>query len=96
MSVLCQATQTRTLELSVFLSLVALSFAQDPETIEVPERVVIPDVQYVEFGYTRVDGKVIGPDGHFLPERPKAVFNPLIELRLNFDTEMDQSVSLMK
>lgn len=80
----------------MLLSLIALSLAQDPDQDPVPDNVVIPEVQYVEFGYTRVDGKIVGPDGQFLPERPKAIFSPMISLRANFDAEMDQSVNSVK
>lgn len=79
----------------MFLSLIGLTLAQDPTTDTTPDPQYAAET-HIEFGYTRVDGKLVGPDGKFLPERPKAVFNPLITLRVNFDDEMDQSVALVK
>ena len=78
----------------MLLSLVALSLAQDTETVQ--ESPVYAAETHIEFGYTRVDGKLVGPDGVLINERPRPEFNPLIELRLNFDEEMDHSVGLVK
>ena len=41
-------------------------------------------------------GEMVKPQGSLIVERSNAKFNPLIELRLNWDQEMVQSVELIK
>lgn len=79
----------------MLLSLIALSFAQDP-TEPAEEAPQYAAETHIEFGYTRVDGKLVGPDGKFVTEPRGLEFTPMIELRANFDREMDASVSLVK
>ncbi|HJN73688.1 MAG TPA: hypothetical protein QGF58_07130 [Myxococcota bacterium] len=79
----------------MFLSLISLSLAQDPPVVD-PGDVRYAPVTNIEFGYTRVDGKLVGPDGVLVSERPKPEITPMITLRLNFDEEMAQSVSVVK
>jgi hypothetical protein len=77
----------------MMLALLGLSLAQDTD-VEAP--VTYAEETYIEFGYTRVDGKLVGPDGKIVVERPKAEFNPMIKLRTDFQPEMDSSVDSVR
>lgn len=60
-----------------------------------------PQVQYnpethIEFGELEVGGDLVGPQIEILAEVQHKGFNPLIELRSDFDAEMDQSVNQVK
>ena len=46
----------------------------------------------IEFEGMDIEGELIKPQGAFLLERKKASFNPLIQLRSDFNIEMKQSV----
>lgn len=77
-----------------FIALFLLSFstaanAQDQE------------VQYqkqteIDFEALDIDGEMVKPQGSLLMERTKTKFNPLIELRMDFNPEMSQSVNNIK
>ena len=43
-----------------------------------------------------VTGKRVGPDGIDIVEYPRPVFNPLVKVRLDFNTEMQYSVDEVK
>lgn len=84
----------------VALSLLALSFAFAAPALaqeETPE----PNVTYaaeteITFGTLEVDGEVIKPGNALISEPMRAVFNPMITLRSDFNVEIDQSVNLVK
>lgn len=79
----------------MLLSIIAISFAQDPaETVE--DAPQYASETHIEFGYTRVGGQLVGPDGVMLSEPRGMEFTPMIELRSNFDREMAASVDLVK
>ena len=77
----------------MLLALLGLAAAQDTD---LPDNVIIPAVQELEFEYVRVDGKLVGPNGVVVVERPKAEFNPMIKLRTDFHAEMDNSVDSIR
>ncbi|MCP4807774.1 MAG: hypothetical protein GY913_09565 [Proteobacteria bacterium] len=78
----------------MLLSLIATTFAQDPA--ENTDEPLYAAETHIEFGYTRVDGKLVGPNGQIFVEPAKLVFTPMIKLRINFDEEMDASVAQVK
>jgi hypothetical protein len=54
--------------------------------------IVYRDVTVIDMGDLNVSATIQGPDGVLVNQRPKPKFNPLIKLRKNFDTEVEQSI----
>jgi len=50
----------------------------------------------IDFEGVDVSGELVKPQGQLLLDRRKANFNPLIQLRENFNPEMEQSVDEVK
>jgi hypothetical protein len=70
----------------------ALAFAQSEEA---------PQVRYqerteIDFEEVDVSGELLKPQGQLLLERRRASFNPLIELRTEFNDEMRDSIDEVK
>ncbi len=75
----------------LFLSaLSTLALAQTPET-DPGARVVVPPVQEIDFDPQKVHATLDRPSGTVVFGRRQATFNPLIQLRANFEAEMLQS-----
>ena len=67
--------------------LLLLALAQETEE---------PKVKYqketiIDFEGLELEGELVRPQGNLILERKRAVFNPLIRLRQNFDAEMQES-----
>ena len=55
-----------------------------------------PTVKYqketiIDFEGLELEGELVRPQGNLILERKRAVFNPLIRLRQDFDTEIKES-----
>lgn len=50
----------------------------------------------IDFDGVDVSGELVKPAGSLLIDRKKAQFNPLIELRENFNAEMRESINEVK
>lgn len=50
----------------------------------------------IDFEGVDVSGELVKPSGSLLLDRRKATFNPLIQLRENFNPEMRESVNEVK
>ncbi|MBM4365727.1 MAG: hypothetical protein FJ102_05890 [Deltaproteobacteria bacterium] len=78
------------------LILASLALAQSPDTEDLPEEgstpVIYERVTEHTFDGVKVKGAVVGPDGIVTIERRRAIFNPLIRLRINFDDALAASV----
>ena len=75
----------------IFYFLVGLAMAQeDDRTIEYQKRTEI------DFEALDIEGEMIKPQGSLLMERQKTKFNPLIELRTDWNHEMASSVQEIK
>lgn len=78
------------------LLLASLALAQSPGVDELPEEgstpVIYEAVTEHTFEGVKVDGAVVRPDGIVTIERRRGDFNPLIQLRLNFDDALSASV----
>jgi len=70
--------------------LVSLAFAQDDRAIEYQKRTEI------DFDALDITGEMVKPEGSLIVERSTARFNPLIELRLDWNAEMSASVKEIK
>ena len=83
-------------QIAIIGALTALStaaFAQDEDgnrQIKYKERTEI------DFEGVDVSGELVKPQGSLLIDRKKAQFNPLIELRENFNQEMKDSINEVK
>jgi len=68
----------------------APAFAQDEP------QVIYKDKTEIDFEAVDIEGQLKKPQGQLLLERAKADFNPMIELREDFNLEMTQSVNDIK
>jgi len=50
----------------------------------------------IDFDGIEISGELVKPQGALIVERSGVKFNPLIELRMDFDPEMASSVNLIK
>lgn len=76
---------------ALLLSFSNTAFAQDDErNVKYSERTEI------DFDALDISGEMVKPQGSLLMERTKTKFNPLIELRMDFNPEMSQSVNNIK
>jgi hypothetical protein len=74
----------------LFFSLTSIAEAQEEKSIQYQKRTEI------DFEALDIDGEMVKPQGSLLMERTKTKFNPLIELRMDFNPEMSQSVNNIK
>ena len=72
------------------LILIGLSFAEDNSEIQYQKRTEI------DFEAIDIDGELVRPQGSLIIDRSVATFNPLIELRTDWNLEMNQSVNNIK
>lgn len=75
----------------IFYFLVGLAFGQEDDRI----------IQYqkrteIDFEAIDIDGELIKPQGALIADRTVATFNPLIELRTDWNHEMASSVQEIK
>ena len=76
--------------MTIFL-ITALAFGQeDNRTIRYQKETEI------DFDGLEIEGELIKPTGALIVERSGVKFNPLIELRTDWNNEMSQSVSNIK
>jgi len=66
----------------IFLS---YSFAEEP-------KVVYKKETEIDFEGLEIEGELLKPSGAIISERKPAPFNPLIQLRTDFNVEIKQSV----
>ena len=72
--------------------LIALAYAED----EQETTVVYKQQTEIDFEGLEIEGQMFKPHGAVIQERKGAAFNPLIQLRTNFQVEMSQSVADIK
>ncbi len=74
----------------IFYFLVGLAFGQEDKTIQYQKQTEI------DFEAIDITGEMIKPQGSLIAERSNARFNPLIELRTDWNHEMSASVQEIK
>ena len=74
----------------VFL-MTALAFGQEDD-----RQIRYQKQTEIDFDALELTGEMVKPQGSLIIERSGVKFNPLIELRLDFDPEMAASVTLIK
>jgi len=73
----------------IFYFLISIAFAQDKQ-VEYQKRTEI------DFEALDIEGEMIKPKGSIIIERQKTKFNSLIELRMDWSHEMNDSVREIK
>jgi len=84
---------------SIFLGLLAVAtaspaLAQDEDLGS--RKVTYKTKTEIDFEGLDVSGELVKPQSALVLDRKKAQFNPLIKLRADFNTEMEQSVDEIK
>jgi hypothetical protein len=74
----------------VFL-MTALAFGQEDD-----RQIRYQKQTEIDFDALELTGEMVKPQGSLIIERSGVKFNPLIELRLDWDTDMSRSVNLIK
>lgn len=69
----------------LLLFLLSYSFAEEP-------KIVYKKETEIDFEGLEIEGELFKPSGAIINERKPAPFNPLIQLRTDFQVEMKQSV----
>lgn len=83
--------------MTLLLLLAGLAQAADEvERNEKGERVVYRNKTEIDFEDLEIEGILQKPQSALVLERKKAQFNPLIQLRANFNPEIEQSVDEIK
>jgi hypothetical protein len=87
---------SRTLLLGALASLVASAALAQDEEDSGDRKVVYKTKTEIDFEGLDVNGELVKPQSALVLDRKKAQFNPLIKLRADFNTEMEQSVDEVK
>ena len=84
----------RGLVLLCLLAAVAATAAEAPKGVKVvqePDKVVVRKRTVVDFDDVTVQGELVKPEGSYVLNRTKTRFEPLIQLRNDFDAELRKS-----
>ena len=65
--------------------------AKAPRVVRQPDKVIVRKRTVVDFGDVTVQGELVKPEGSYLLNRNKTRFQPLIQLRDDFDVELRKS-----
>ena len=76
----------------LWLLFISLALGQD----EPSPQIFYKQETEIDFEGLEIEGELLKPHGAIVQERKGAAFNPLIQLRTNFQQEMSQSVSEIK
>ena len=76
----------------LWLLFISLALGQD----EPEPQVVYKQKTEIDFEGLEIEGQLLKPHGAIVQERKGAAFNPLIQLRTDFNQEMKSSVSEIK
>ncbi len=83
----------RSLALFFVLALPALAQEEaDATSPETSRKIRYQDVTHLDLEGADVNAPIQGPEIHMLPERVRARFNPLIQLRVTFNDALEESV----
>tara|TARA_Y100000034_G_C6841857_1_gene380982 strand:- start:913 stop:1140 length:228 start_codon:yes stop_codon:yes gene_type:complete len=69
--------------------LICTAIADKPTVVYKKETVI-------DFEELNIDGELVKPQGSLILERKKAKFSPMLELKVNFDEELKQSIQLIQ
>jgi hypothetical protein len=82
--------------LALALSLALPAVAAEParkavKVVQEPDKVIVRKRTVVDFNDVTVQGELIKPEGSYLLHRNKTRFEPLVQLRQDFDAELVRS-----
>ena len=77
--------------LSAALAAAAAEKPQGLKIVQQPDKVIVRKRTVVDFSDVTVEGELIMPAGSYVLNRNKTRFEPLIQLRDNFDAELRSS-----
>jgi hypothetical protein len=60
------------------------------------DKVVYKSTTEIDFDSLNIDGEIIKPQGTLVMERRRATFNPMIQIRLNWNEEIANSTDDVK
>ncbi len=72
------------------------ALAQDEGGDDADRKVVYKQKTEIDFEGLDVSGELVKPQSALVLDRKKAQFNPLIKLRYDFNSEMEQSIDEVK
>lgn len=75
----------------IWLLFISLAFGQQEE-----RKIRYQKSTEIDFDAVDITGEMIKPQGTLIQDRSRTTFNPLIELRTEWNNEMSQSVSTIK
>ena len=75
----------------LWIILFSFAHANEPEP-----QIVYKAKTEIDFEGFEIEGELLKPHGAVISERKEAAFNPLIQLRTDFQPEMSQSVNDIK
>jgi hypothetical protein len=78
------------------LSLLAFGFMSTAYAEDSQPLIKYQERTEIDFESVDVNGEMVKPEGILTTERTTAIFNPLIKLRYDFNSEMSQSVNDIK
>ncbi len=82
--------------LALFLMFSATALADEPETPTTDRQIVYKQRTEIDFEGVEVEGSLVRPQGSLILDRKKGSFNPLIQLREDFEPELNNSVNYIK
>lgn len=77
--------------LLIYAVLIQMAFGQDDD-----RQIRYESRTEIDFEAIDITGEMVKPQGSLIVERSEARFNPLIELRTDWNLEMNQSVNHIK
>lgn len=80
----------------ILIALFAVTAFATPALAQSEPEVIYQERTEIDFEEVDVSGELVKPSGQLLLERRRASFNPLITLRLEFNTEMRESIDDVK
>jgi hypothetical protein len=93
----CSRAMACLLKRALLATLLSLSFAASADeakpvkVIRQPDKVIVRKRTVVDFGDVTVEGELVKPEGSYVLNRNKTRFDPLIQLRDDFDAELRNS-----
>ena len=76
----------------LWLLIISMAFGEDEPT----PQIVYKQETEIDFEGLEIEGELLKPHGAIVQERKGAAFNPLIQLRTDFNREMSESVKAVK
>jgi len=82
--------------LTLLLMFSATAMADEPTSPDEDRKVVYKQRTEIDFEGVEVEGSLVRPQGSLILDRKKGSFNPLIQLREDFEPELNNSVNYIK